>query len=243
MVNFNEKNEIIILVHGFFRGKPDMFPLKELLHKFDYEIFMANLPTTFTSFNGCCSSFELQFNDDSLKLSRYKKIHFVGHSMGGLIVRNFLSRNKLSNIGRCVLIATPNSGSVLAEILSKLIFPPKIFKPLKYLRPSAPEIAKPLNSDPIDFGVIAGNNNKLLAGKLFMFKKGGDGRVETDSTKFDLMTDFVELPYDHHTIHHQKETALLICNFLKTGKFLVSPAQVVMNEVQCLDIRGTERDS
>ena len=125
------------------------------------------------------------------------------------------------------------------KIIEKRELGPKI----KLFKISAPEIAKPLNSDPIDFGVIAGNNNKLLAGKLFMFKKGGDGRVETDSTKFDLMTDFAELPYDHHTIHHQKETALLICNFLKTGKFLVSPAQVVMNEVQCLDIRGTERDS
>ncbi len=213
------KNEIIILVHGFFRDKSDMFPLKELLHKFNYDIFLANLPTTFTSFDGCCSSFELQFNDDSLKLSHYKKIHFVGHSMGGLIVRKFLASNKLSNIGRCVLIATPNNGSILAEFLAKLIFPPKIFKPLQYLRPSVSEIAKPLNAVPIDFGVIAGNSNKLLAGKLFMYKKRGDGRVETDSNRFDLMTDFIELPYDHHTIHHQKTTALLVHNFLETGKF------------------------
>ncbi len=211
MKPIDKKSEMVILVHGYFYSKSDMFPLRSNLSRMGYKTLTPNLPTKFGSLEECYFSFEQQF-----RAIEMTKIHFVGHSMGGLIIRYFLSKHIVPNIGKCVLIGTPNQGSVLADILSRFVH--KISKPLNCLKTSAKEIPPPLNKPCPEFGVIAGTHNKLLAGKLFL-SKNSDGRVETESTKFDLMTDFIELPYDHKAIHHQKETAQLVSCFLQSGKF------------------------
>ena len=213
-----KKVETVILVHGFYYDQSNMFSLSKHLSEIGYKTFTANLPTKFESLEDCCAAFEAQFNALNLEDNT---IHFVGHSMGGLIIRYFLSKNLVQNLGQCVLITTPNQGSRLADILSALIIPPKIFKPLTSLKSSAKAISPPLNVPYPKFGIIAGKCNQLFWGRLFL-SKNSDGRVEVESTKFDLMTDFIELPYHHKAIQHQKETAQLIDGFLQTGTFSCS---------------------
>lgn len=207
--------ETVILVHGFYHDYTNMLVLQEYLSEMGYDTVTVDLPTKFNSLKDCCATFKSQLQ--KLKLNS-SKIHFVGHSMGGLIIRSFLSENKVPNLGKCVLITTPNQGSRLADILSPLMIPAQIFKPLRALTSTAQDILPPLNSPCPEFGIIAGKCNQLFWGKLFL-SDNSDGRVEVESSKFDLMTDFIILPYHHKAIHFKKDTAQLIDSFLQTGQF------------------------
>lgn len=210
---------VVILVHGFFRTSQDMFFLKVYLEEKNYRGYTINLPTTFASLKECTEVLEQKMQ--LIKKEKIHKLFFVGHSMGGLIIRNYLSKNHVSNIGRCVLIATPNSGSRLADLaLTGLrLAPMNPIRSLQALQTKAPEILPPLNNPPPEIGVIAGNQNNLLLGKLLPSQN--DGRVEIESTFFPGMKEHIVLPFNHHDIHHKEETATLVWQFLEYGTFML----------------------
>jgi len=214
----NQDNGIVILVHGFNNDESDMFPLKKHLRSWGYEAVTINLPLRFSALEDCIAQFEKQFYQQVSDFQYFRCIHLVGYSMGGLVVRSFLAQNIVPKLGRCVLIATPNQGTKLADMSDKLLKPlGQIYKPIKSLRTNSLDIGDPMNTPKPEIGVIAGNTNKHLLG-IFLTSEN-DGRVEVESAKYQGMTDFVIKPYGHKEIHHQLETAKLVDLFLRTGKF------------------------
>jgi len=214
----NEQHEIAILVHGFNNDESDMYPLKQHLGSVGYEAITINLPLRFSALDECIALFEDEFYQQLSGFNDFEKIHLVGYSMGGLVVRSFLAKNKVPKLGRCVLIATPNQGTKLADMSEKLLKPlGQIYKPIKSLKTNSLDIGDPLNTPGPEIGVIAGNTSKHLLG-IFL-TRDNDGRVEVESAKYHGMTDFVIRPYGHKEIHHQPEIAKLVDLFLKTGKF------------------------
>lgn len=223
--NNSRKQEIVILVHGFNKDQSDMIHLKKWLERLGYRAITVDLPLTFSAFDQCVSSFQDQISELGACFD-YEKIHFVGHSMGGLVIRSFLASNSVPKLGRCVLIATPNQGTKLADISEKVFKPlGQIYKPLKSLTTCSMNIASPMNDPTPQIGVIAGISNKHFLGVLL--PKINDGRVEVQSAKCEEMIDFVIRPYGHKDIHHQPEIAELIDVFLQTGKFQASGKRLV----------------
>lgn len=209
--------QIVILVHGFNKSQSDMFALRDYLTEMGYQCLTVNLPTRFGSLNDCTNVMYSQL-DKLLNTVEFQKIHFVGHSMGGLIIRSFLARNNLPSIGRCVLIACPNNGTSLADKAYKFCSPiVKILKPLNDLRVNSLKIPPPKNIPHPEMGVIAGNKSNLLLGAFL--DKENDGRVEVESTKMETMIDFTVQLYGHKEIHHQPAIAILVDEFLSTGSF------------------------
>ena len=209
---------MVILFHGFRSTKRDMSTLKKYLQARGYHVIIPKLPILFRSLADCTEKFEHDFKAIQ---GTYDRIHFIGHSFGGLIIRLFLSRNQVPNLGRCVLIATPNKGTELAAVVVRyfkpIIF---IFKPYQAIQPAGVEIPPPVNNPAPEMGAIAGNKNKLLLGRLI--KSENDGRVTVDSVQFEGMKEFIVLPYHHKEIHHQQHTADLIYRFLQEGTFCIS---------------------
>jgi len=212
--NETKGKELIVLVHGFFRTRRDMVFLKVFFHSRGFDVLAPTLPTTFGSLDECTAKLEQEFSGIR---EHYGRIHFVGHSMGGLIVRLFLSRNRVENIGRCVLIAAPNRGSELVGAVAW--FRPLTFlmPPLREFRPDGVSIPPPRNNPPPEMGAIAGNGGGLFLG--WFMKKENDGRITVDSAPFTGMKDFLVLPYNHDEIHHRRETAGYILRFLEEGTF------------------------
>lgn len=209
------QNEIIVLVHGFFRTRRDMAFLARYFQKNGYATFRPTLPTVFSSLDQCTAQFEKKLQQLPRDCDR---IHFVGHSMGGLIIRQFLARNMVAGLGRCVLIGTPNNGTDLAEFAEKYCkFSLRIFKPIQSFLPGKLVIASPRNNPPPEIGVIAGNRNNILLGRFF--KQESDGRVPVDSVCFDGLQEFVTVPYNHLQIHHREKVAALVLKFIRTGCF------------------------
>lgn len=210
----------VILIHGYFRNYKDMIDLKKNLEILGYEGILINLPLTFKNIEYATSIFEEKVNKIISNLKKDEKISFVGHSTGGLVIRLFLSNTKYINkINRCILIATPNEGSQLADIASKLsrIFI-NIFKTLRSLKCKNVEKLDLIHRDKIEIGAIAGKRSNLILGKLI--KKDNDGRVEVSSVVYEGLKDFIIIPYNHIEIHHKFKVAKLVDNFLKNGSFL-----------------------
>lgn len=211
--------ERILLIHGFHKTYNDMTPLRNLLISKGYHVSRINLPLTFSTIEeATCALIEIA-EKKIPKLKAGEKIHMVGHSTGGLIIRHFLAiSNFLPYIGRCVLIATPNHGYKLAsyaEKLSKTYI--SIYKTMKCLQPEQVNLLRLIGNE-VEIGAIAGTKSSPILSGLI----GGvnDGRIDINAVKYDELTDFITLPYKHTQIHKKEETAELIDSFIQTGRFL-----------------------
>ncbi len=193
--------------------------LHQHLESLGYECFSPNLSLTYKELEFASLTLEGILEEvTASNLRKDEQIHLVGHSTGGLVIRKLLSDTKHANrIGRCVLIATPNQGSKLAEIAGSVTFYVEVYKTLKSLTYHAVRQLKIENESNIEIAAIAGTKNNLLLGKLI--GRENDGRVEVDSVYLPSLNDFMTLPYGHKEIHHQLETAKWVDAFLRTGKF------------------------
>lgn len=206
--------DIVVLVHGYFKGGRDMHPLRLLLEERGWRVEVADLPATFGTLEQCRAGLERLldgFGGEGI-------IHLVGNSFGGLVIRSYLAANEAPHIGRCVLIGTPNRGARLADLGRRFARPLfHILRPLEALVTDAPPIPPPHRNPPPQIGIIAGNRNRLLSG-IFLSRES-DGRVEVEETRLDGMADFVVLPFIHTRIHKRPETAAVVDRFLRTGRF------------------------
>ena len=211
-------DNLVVLIHGYNKDESDMVHLRTNLTDLGYDCIVINLPTRFGTIDDCNQVLHSKLSKMLPTMTEQLKVHFVGHSMGGLIIRSYLANNSFPNLGRCVLIAPPNKGTKLADLAHKF-FPPvsKVFKPLSSLKTNSTQISKPINSPCPEIGVIAGNKSNLLLGILL--PNENDGRVEVDSTKLEGMKDFIVKRYGHKEIHHKYDIAILIDNFLRNGSF------------------------
>ncbi|MCK8815785.1 putative lipase [Natroniella sulfidigena] len=210
--------EKVILVHGYNKDQSDMLSLKNNLEKEGYQGFLVDLPLRFEEIRDATEVFATEVKKIIDSLEEGERINFVGHSTGGLVIRHYLAKSKLNfNLGRVVLIATPNQGSDLAEIASTIKPFTDVFKTLDSLQSKKVKELNLSSAKEVEIGAIAGNKNNLLLGQLL--EGANDGRVRVDSVKYNGLSDFVVLPYDHKEIHHKSKTAKLVDYFLRIGEF------------------------
>ncbi len=209
----------IVLVHGYNRDSRDMRTLSDLLEAAGYRTVKVDLPLTFDHVEDAAKHFALEMDGVLSELPRDQTVAMVGHSTGGLVIRYYLSHYEQGGrVGHAVLIATPNRGSALAGMagdISDLLV--ETFATLDSLRPERISTLGLDDPEETKIGAIAGNKGNLVLGQLL--KKENDGRVEVHSVYYPELDDFAVLPYNHHEIHHKKETAELVIRFIENGSF------------------------
>lgn len=196
-----------------------MFVLKENLEQLDYQCYVVDLPLTFKSIPTCTAMFKEKFRALTAELTSEARINLVGHSTGGVIIRNFLATtNQQLTIDKVVLIATPNQGSQLANLAAKLstLFV-KVFKPINSLQQDNFKTLNLKVPNEIALGAIAGTKSNLVLGNLLA--GANDGRIQVKEVKDKTLDDFTVLPYGHKEIHYQFQTAKVVDYFLKNGQF------------------------
>ncbi|NMA48779.1 MAG: alpha/beta fold hydrolase [Tissierellia bacterium] len=211
----------IVLVHGYNKTSKDMKTLKTNLEKMGHFVHLVDLPLTFRSIDDCVELFSKQMEGIlSENMDDNDRVSLVGHSSGGLVIQLYLRNNMcLTGIARCVLIATPNKGTRLADIAVNLFKPAgKVFKTLNDLTTANAKKSVFDQFHEIEIGAIAGNNCNLLLGRLL--ENENDGRVEVNSVRIEGLQDFIVLPYGHKEIHYQYETAKLVSDFVRKGFFV-----------------------
>lgn len=147
------------------------------------------------------------------------RIHFVTHSLGGIIVRYYLSLHELSNLGRVVMLSPPNQGSELVDRLKKSFIYRKINGPAGQ-QLGTDKGSLPLNLGPVNFelGVITGNRSFNFLSSMIIPGQD-DGSVSVERAKVAGMKDFLVLPQSHTFIVKSRDAIEQVIYFLKYGMF------------------------
>jgi pimeloyl-ACP methyl ester carboxylesterase len=150
---------------------------------------------------------------------RAEKIHFVGYSMGCLLTRVYLARFRPQNLGRVVMLAPPNQGSEVADLLRNF-WPYRVgYGPAgQQLTTNQSAISSLLGSVDYELGVIAGNR-PIDPVCSFVIGKENDGKVSVESTRVQGMKEHVVIPSSHTFIMQNRRAIALAVEFIKNGRF------------------------
>jgi len=148
-------------------------------------------------------------------------VHFVGHSMGGLLTRVYLARYRPPRLGRVVMLGTPNGGSEIADRLRGVAAYRAYFGPagqqLTTVRDAALTAMLPAVDYPV--GIIAGNRSIDPISSTFLLPRPNDGRVSVRNTRLDGMADHIVIPAAHPWLMRNTLAIEQTIAFLSDGRF------------------------
>ena len=212
------EGEHVVLLHGLIRSANSMNKMESFLEEQGYSVCNIDYPSTKEPIDVLTKQ-ALTEALECCKEGKAKKIHFVTHSMGGIILRNWLQDNKIEQLGRIVMLAPPNQGSEIVDKLGDL----KLFQWIN--GPAGNQLGTETNSVPnqlgpinAELGVITGNRtiNPFLS---MMIDGPDDGKVSVERSKLADMKEFKLMPVNHVFIMQDPDVMQAVLNFIQTGAF------------------------
>ncbi|GAB5407909.1 MAG: alpha/beta fold hydrolase [Balneolaceae bacterium] len=214
--NYTKASECVILVHGLARSEYSFSKLESVLSDSGYVVINNSYPSTKHDIETLAEDF-IPLSIKECPTS--SDIHFVTHSLGGILVRQYLSTNSVANLGRVLMLAPPNKGSEITDELKdnfwyKLVNGPAGAQ-LGTDSTSAPNQQGPAH---FEVGIIAGTKtvNPILS---TMLPNPDDGKVSVESTKLEGMTDHIEMPVSHTFMMRDDDVLEQVIYFLNNGQF------------------------
>lgn len=211
-------NVYVILLHGMGRTKRSMNKLETYLQKQGYKIVNLGYPSTRETIEAIASTHVA----DAVNACRQEgavKIHFVTHSLGGIVLRQYLQENFLPEGSRVVMLSPPNKGSELADFFKGFFLYRWQNGPageqLGTDPESVPNSLKTVNSE---IGIITGNKSLNLIYSAII-PGNDDGKVSVERAKLDEMTDWLVVPVSHSFIMRDKTVMRQTACFLEHGSF------------------------
>lgn len=204
--------DAVIILHGLWRSIWAMDPMADYLHRQGYHTINVPYP-----------SFRKPMDDltrtvhEALKLhGGGRKVHFVTHSLGGIITRRLLRELPPGQTGRVVMLAPPNQGSEIIDWLEHC-------KPLHAtLGPAGKALGTrcidaPPAPEETDTAVIMGRRSTIPFFRSFLDQEN-DGIVSVERGRLEGMNEFHVLDTDHTFIATELEVMEMTCRFLRCGK-------------------------
>lgn len=214
----SHKKECVVLLHGMARTASSMHDLETYLSDKGYNTVNFAYPSTSESIARIAEVY-LPRAIAQCEDGPVDKIHFVTHSLGGIIVRQYLQTNSLPEGSRLVMLAPPNQGTEVVDYLKDFFAYQWIHGPagqeLGTDPESTPNRLQPIN---IQIGIIAGDLtlNPILSS---LIPGPDDGKVSVERTRLDEMTDFLVVPSTHTFIMRNPAVMDQVDHFLVHGKF------------------------
>ena len=208
-------NDIVVLVHGLWMHGWVMRLAGMRLRRCGFHPIVFSYPSMRNS-----------LSQNALLLSHFvvgmtaSRIHFIGHSLGGLLVLQMLAECPEQRTGRVILVGSPYNGSNVATRLSRRGPGRYILgrSMLQWLEQKAPE-----HNAQYELGVIAGRKSIGCGRLISRLPQPNDGVVTVDETRISNISDQVVLDVSHSGMLLSAGLALQACSFLRSGHFLHDP--------------------
>ncbi|MBN1850879.1 MAG: alpha/beta hydrolase [Deltaproteobacteria bacterium] len=210
--------DTIILVHGLGRTAKSMFFLKERFEKAGYSVIAESYPSTKKPIQEHAEW--LQAVIDQAPKGRSGKVHFVSHSLGGIIIRYLFNSHKPERLGRVVMLSPPNSGSEIVEFLEDSELFHRLMGPsVQVLGTDDESVPKSLGPVNFEVGIITGDAS-LNPFTSLLIPGEDDGKVSIESARVQGMKDFLVVHKSHTWIMDSPEVAEQIIHFIRNGEFV-----------------------
>ena len=210
-------SEGVILLHGLARTRRSMRPLAVWFRERGVAVANVGYPSRRAPIETLAQA-ALPPAIAGLRRKGVSRIHFVTHSMGGILLRAYLAAEPPPELGRVVMLSPPNQGSELVDCLGRYAWFRLLFGPAGLQLTTGPE-GLPARLGPADFplGVITGNRPALGLGGFF--PGPSDGKVSVARAQLEGMMDFLVLPCGHSLIMRRRAVHEQAAAFLENGRF------------------------
>ncbi len=209
----------VILLHGLARTSRSMRLLANFLRQQGYAVVNVGYPSrkypVETLARLCIPPAIAELRQDY----RVGSIHFVTHSMGGILLRCFLSVEPLADLGRVVMLSPPNQGSELVDLLRRSGWFRSFFGPAAcQLGTAAMDLPRQLGPFRGTVGIITGDQAGISPFSR-LFPGPHDGKVSVARAQLPDMTDFLRVPYGHSWVMNHRSVREQVVAFLECGRF------------------------
>jgi triacylglycerol lipase len=213
-----DSRETVVLLHGLGLNRLAMTRLACALRRDGYRVVNLSYPSRSIPLEQLAADW-LPAMLRAQNVDTASRLHFVTHSMGGILLRLHLRDHTPPHLGRIVMLAPPNHGSEVADRLrDNPLF--RLFTGVNGRRlgtspDSAPRQLGPLDAD---LGIIAGDRslNPLFSSWI---GRPSDGKVAVESTRLDGMRDHLVVPISHTWLQWRGPVIAQIKTYLRDGKF------------------------
>lgn len=209
------EGESVVLVHGLGRSPASMALLAQRLKWAGYQVenvgyesltapFPEQVATLAAAVEACCTE--------------SPRVHFVGHSLGGLVIRRYLAEDGHPRLGRVVLLTPPSRGSHFVEWLGDVPAAVDALGPVgSALGTDSTDLPATLPPPDYEMGIIAGTRSVHPIGPLAI-PGPDDGILSVEQTRVEGASLLV-IPRTHFLIMNSRHTASAVIRFLRTGSF------------------------
>ena len=208
----------VVLLHGLARTSASMQAMAKALTRENFAVVNVDYSSR-TAAVERLSEEAIGRGIEECRRAGATKINFVTHSLGGILVRSYLARNAVPELGRVVMLGPPNGGSEVVDRIGDWA----VFGWIN--GPAGRELGTGIESAPnrlgaatFPVGIIAGNRSINWINSL-MIPGPDDGKVSVESTKLAGMGDHIEIAATHPFIMRHAEAIRQTIAFLRAGKF------------------------
>jgi len=212
--------ECVILIHGLGRTYRSMWNMEHALRDAGYLTVNIDYPSRSKSIEQIARE-HVPDAIEQCTIHNTETIHFVTHSLGGIVARAFIRAERLEQLGRVVMLSPPNKGSKVVDTLKDRWFYSWINGPAGQQLSTASN-SFPNTLGPVDYpvGIITGNDPAFFDVWFAKLIPGiDDGKVGVEQTKLAGMTDFLVLAESHTYIMDSHRVQKETIYFLEHGVF------------------------
>lgn len=211
---------VVVLLHGLWRGFHAMEPLARELDAGGFSTLNLPYPSTRMPIPTIVEIVRSEVES----VARNRPVHFITHSLGGIVLRSLLTESPSWEPGRLVMLAPPNQGS---EIVDWAKGHPLIHR---FLGPAGRTLGSdgipgslPALPPDIDAAVIMGNRS-LIGFFRTLLDSDNDGIVSAPKGRIEGLKGFTVVDADHTFIQVHPEVIRLSMEFLRSGVWLAEPS-------------------
>ena len=206
----------VILLHGLARTSASKEALETALFEEGFIVINEGYPSREHSIEELAA---LAVKPALEKCPEDDKVNFVTHSLGGILVRQYLSTYQIENLNRVVMLGPPNKGSEVVDTLGDV-------PGFHFLNGDAGlqlgtgelSIPNSLGEANFNLGIIAGTRsiNLILSS---IIPSTDDGKVSVENTKLEGMNGHIEMAVTHPFMMKNEHLIAQVIRYLNTGSF------------------------